>query len=180
VYRPENHKTEHHGNKRMVVLGPQAQAILAPFLLREPGHYLFSPAEAMAQRFRDLRVKRKTKVQPSQQDRRTRKPRKSPGDRYRVDTYGHSVERGIHRANKARACDDCKKLEPADRCDNCRAGAVSHWHVHQLRHSAATEIRRQFGLDAAQVALGHSSANITEIHAEKDLTLAEKIAREIG
>ena len=30
------------------------------------------------------------------------------------------------------------------------------WHPSQLRHSAATEIRKQFGLEAAQVALGQA------------------------
>src|SRR5262245_42080275 len=43
VYRPESHKTEHHGIARVIFLGPQAQAILEPFLNREPGEYLFSP-----------------------------------------------------------------------------------------------------------------------------------------
>ena len=36
------------------------------------------------------------------------------------------------------------------------------WHPHQLRHTKATEIRREAGLDAARVVLGHRSQQITE------------------
>jgi integrase len=31
-YRPMSHKTEHHGRERVVLIGPSAQAILAPYL----------------------------------------------------------------------------------------------------------------------------------------------------
>ena len=47
LYRPESHKTEHHGITRAVFIGPQAQDILKPFLDRSPGAYLFRPREAM-------------------------------------------------------------------------------------------------------------------------------------
>jgi len=43
-----------------------------------------------------------------------------------------------------------------------------------------TAIRRQFGLEAAQVTLGHASADVSQIYAERDLSLAEKIMRKIG
>jgi hypothetical protein len=49
-----------------------------------------------------------------------------------------------------------------------------------LRHSLGTEVRRKFGLEAAQVMLGHSQANVTEIYAERDLALAVRVAAEIG
>jgi site-specific recombinase XerC len=49
-----------------------------------------------------------------------------------------------------------------------------------LRHSTATEIRRRFGLEAAQVVLGHSGANVTEVYAERDFELAMSVAKEIG
>ena len=48
LYRPESHKTEHHGMNRVIYLGPQAQLILQPFLFRDPAAYLFSPREAIA------------------------------------------------------------------------------------------------------------------------------------
>ncbi|MEZ6121348.1 MAG: hypothetical protein R3C28_33000 [Pirellulaceae bacterium] len=49
-----------------------------------------------------------------------------------------------------------------------------------LRHSVATEVRRQFGVEGAQVILGHSSADVTQVYVERDLKLAEGIARKLG
>lgn len=45
-YRPGGHKTEHHDKKRVIFIGPKAQDILRPYLLREAGAYCFSPADA--------------------------------------------------------------------------------------------------------------------------------------
>ncbi len=42
------------------------------------------------------------------------------------------------------------------------------WHPHQLRHNAAAELRKEFGLEAGRIILGHCSAVITEVYAEKD------------
>ena len=44
----------------------------------------------------------------------------------------------------------------------------------------ATEIRKQFGLEAAQAILGHANADVTQIYAERDLGLAERVMREVG
>jgi hypothetical protein len=35
-------------------------------------------------------------------------------------------------------------------------------------------------LEAAQVVLGHPKADVTQVYAERDLALAEKVAREVG
>jgi integrase len=69
VYTPASHKTEHRGHERPIHLGPRAQEIVRPFLRTDLRAYLFSPAEAEAERFESLRVNRKTPVQPSQQRR---------------------------------------------------------------------------------------------------------------
>jgi integrase len=34
-YKPHRHKTEHHGRERIVFIGPKAQILLRPYLLRE-------------------------------------------------------------------------------------------------------------------------------------------------
>lgn len=60
-----------------------------------------------------------------------------------------------------------------------RAG-VDQWSPNRLRHSYATVIRKKYGLEAAQVLLGHSKADITQIYAERDLQKAEDIVREVG
>ena len=54
------------------------------------------------------------------------------------------------------------------------------WHVHQIRHTFGTEARKRYGLEAAQVLLGHRNIKVTEVYAERDLSLAAKAAAEIG
>lgn len=142
AYRPERHKTEHLGRERIVWIGPQAQTVLRPYLLRDAGDFCFSPAESEKQRKAEMRACRKTRVQPSQMDRRKARPKRQPGDRYRKDAYGKAIERAVEQANLKRVGEG---QEPLPR-----------WKPNQLRHSAATEIRRRFGLEAAQVILGHA------------------------
>jgi integrase len=55
-----------------------------------------------------------------------------------------------------------------------------HWHPNMLRHGAATEVRREYGLEGAQVILGHAHANITEVYAERDAEKARETARKLG
>jgi integrase len=57
---------------------------------------------------------------------------------------------------------------------------VAHWSPYQLRHLYATQVRAKYGLEAAQVALGHKTADVTQIYAERDKALAIKIAKEMG
>ena len=42
-----------------------------------------------------------------------------------------------------------------------KAELIPDWHPNQLRHTRATEVRKQFGLEAAQVVLGHAKADVT-------------------
>jgi hypothetical protein len=41
-------------------------------------------------------------------------------------------------------------------------------------------VRRAYGLEAAQVLLGHARADVTQVYAERDGRLAFRVAREIG
>src|SRR5262249_29848619 len=95
VYTPESHKTEHHGRERRIYFGPVAQQILRPWLRPELTAYLFQPREVEAERRVILREKRKSRVQPSQQNRRNRRPRRVPGERYKTGAYGHAINYGI-------------------------------------------------------------------------------------
>jgi integrase len=156
VYRPESHKTEHHGSRRIVFLGPRAQAVLEPFLRRDLSAYCFSPREALADLRAQQREARKTKVQPSQQNRKKGNPRRQPGERYSVDTYGNAVERA------------------------CLKAGIPPWHVNQLRHTKATEIRREAGLDAARAVLGHRTPVVTEVYAEVDMGKAAEVMARLG
>jgi integrase len=60
------------------------------------------------------------------------------------------------------------------------AAKVEDLSPNQLRHTAATEIREKFGLEAAQVVLGHASADITQVYAERNQKLAAEVIKQIG
>ncbi len=50
----------------------------------------------------------------------------------------------------------------------------------RVRHNAATELRREFGLEAARIILGHNSTAITEIYAEKEEREAIEAIMKVG
>ena len=161
TYRPQTHKTAHHGHERIVPLGPRVQALIAPFLKREPKEYLFSPREAENARKAIRRARRQTPMTPSQERRHLRAVRRKSrtrdaGDRYTTNSYRRAVGRG------------------------CKSAGVPHWHPHQLRHNFATDVRKEFGLEAARAALGHRSAVVTEVYAERDQGVAREIASQVG
>jgi integrase len=167
VYTPETHKTEHHGRERKIYLGPLAQEILRPWLRPELTAYLFSPAEAVAERRAGQREDRKSPVQPSQKDRRKRRPEKSPGAKYTNESYRQAITNAIAKANKV-AKETGTDVE------------VPHWHPNQLRHNAATRLRREFGLDVTRAVLGHSSPVVTEVYAELDGAKAAEAMERVG
>jgi integrase len=173
IYTPETHKTEHHGRERRIYIGPTAQLALRPWLRTDLTAYLFSPREAMEYRLAERRRNRKSKVQPSQRDRSKVKAKRKPGDRYDTRSLYHAVAYGIRKANAAA---ERKARE---------AGAetpepIPHWHPNQLRHSAATRLRREFGLDVARAVLGHSSPVVTELYAELDGAKAAEAMERVG
>ena len=67
VYTPAKHKSADRGKNRVVPIGPQARAVLAPFLkdVTDPDAPLFSPRQAREERFAAMRAARKSKVRPS-------------------------------------------------------------------------------------------------------------------
>jgi len=172
LYRVPGHKTEHTGRARVVAIGPRAQEVLAPYLLRPADAFWFSPLESERQRRSEQREARKTAVQPSQVDRSKAKPRTRPGARYTRDSYRRAVTRAVELANREAAQPAGDRRGPAL--------VIPHWHPNQLRHTKATEVRRLFGLEAAQVTLGHAHAKITEVYAKRDTRLPADIARRIG
>lgn len=198
-WSPARHKTAHRGRGRAVFFGPRAQAVILGFVRvrcpacglegRPPAlgsrdgarcgpcadrhdeaglegpwprrevdldRPLFSPARDQEERSAERRARRKTRVQPSQKDRRAASPKAPPRDAYDARTYGHAVYRA------------------------CRKAGVAPWAPNQVRHSRATAVRAAYGLEAAQVALGHARADVTQVYAERDHALAERVARETG
>ena len=157
VYTPARHKTAHRGKRRWVPLGPRAQAVIGPWLRADPAEFLFQPREAKEEHLAGRREARRTPLTPSQRA-RTRKgsPSKAPGERYDTRTYNHAVARA------------------------CEAAGVPRWHPHQLRHSAATNLRKEFGIEVARVILGHSSPAVTEVYAEVDRAKAVAAMAQVG
>jgi site-specific recombinase XerC len=54
------------------------------------------------------------------------------------------------------------------------------WGPNRLRHRAASFLRKEFGLEAARVILGHTSSAVTEIYAEMDQKKAAEIMGAVG
>ena len=80
---------------------------------------------------------------PSQAKRKAKKkPKRPKRDHYDTASYHGAIEYGIAKANKQAEKEGKEK--------------IPHWHPLQIRHSRGTEVRRRYGLDAAQAALGHA------------------------
>jgi len=156
AYHPETHKTAHHGKRRTIHLGPQAQAVLREWLRPELSSPMFQPREAMEALRAEQRRNRKSPVQPSQKTRAKSRPKKQPGITYTVQSYGRSIDYG------------------------CEKAGVPKWHPNQLRHNAATRLRKEFGLDVARAVLGHSSPAVTEVYAELDGAKAADAMERVG
>jgi len=180
TYEPESHKGSHRGDKRIIYIGPEGQRILEPWLSAKAktDAYLFDPREAQTQAI-------KAATNP----------------RYTVNAYRKGVTRACDKAfpppehlQRRRVAASGRKHErwETDREYRQRLGAEGwaelqqwqrdhRWHPHQLRHNAGTYLRREFGIEAARVILGHSDAGITaEVYSEQDQEKAKEIIGKVG
>jgi integrase len=62
----------------------------------------------------------------------------------------------------------------------CKRAKVPVWSPGQLRHNVGTEVRKRFGVEGAQLVLGHRKLSTTEVYAERNRALYERIIKEIG
>jgi integrase len=161
LYRPPAHKSAWRGHERVIPIGPRGQAILRELI--RPGYqerYLFSPTLAELTRRANLRAARQSPLWPSHLAAQARKrrvePKRHPRDRYDVVTYARAIRRACGRAR------------------------VPAWSPGRLRHNAATEARRQFGLEAASALLGHRKVETTQVYTQVSLDRALEIAAKVG
>lgn len=156
VYRVDDHKTVHHGRARVIYIGPTAQAVLEPYLDGEGP--CFSAAQSAGENRAKRTARRTTRLSEGNSvgTNRKLKPKRQAGDQFSTASYRRAITRA------------------------CVLAKVEHWHPNQLRHTAATEIRKQFGIEAAQVILGHSDAKMTQVYAERDAAKAIAVAKKIG
>ncbi|HUP80986.1 MAG TPA: site-specific integrase [Pirellula sp.] len=153
------HKTAYRGKQRTLYVGPQAQAILSKYLLRGADAPCFSPIESDRERRQAQHEARVTPLSCGNRpgtNRIARKPRRAPGIAFTTGTFGRSV------------------------LNACRRAKIDCWSPNQLRHSAATSIRKEFGIEAAQVILGHSQIGVTQVYAERDTAKAIAVAKAVG
>ncbi len=160
LFRPRDHKVEHHGMDRVIPLGPQAQAVLAPFLTLDPLAAMFSPRDAEMERREAMRAARKSKVWPSHSN-AARKRRRGSEDQglrecYDTNSYRRAIDRG------------------------CMAAGIAKWSPNQLRHAAATRIRKEMGIEAAQAVLGHRQLETTQVYAEVNQARAVEVMERLG
>lgn len=153
AYVPPKHKLTWKAKPRFLFFAPESQAVLAPFLDRESDAYCFSPREAVDGLRAEQRAARKSKVQPSQVDRRKPDPEKRPSEKYNARSYYQAIRK---------AC--------------VRAG-VPHWFPYQLRHLAAAEVKALFGLDAVQALLGHHTRTMAEHYGGAAVRTAAEVAK---
>jgi integrase len=199
-YTPESHKTEHHNRERLIYLGPKAQQVLRPWLKPNPQAYLFSPLDAMESFCQQRHSKRRTPLSCGNRPGTNRQhhPQWLPRAHYTTNTYAQAIAKACKKAfpppevlrrrkvtgKKGRRWETLvawhTRLGEEQWREVLAWRKVHHWSPNQLRHSAATYLRKQFGIEAARVILGHSSAAVTEIYAELDFAKAADIMARVG
>ena len=188
LYQPESHKTKHHDHERTIYIGDKAQECLKPYLVTNLDAYIFNPRRAMEERWLDRKTHRR---QPNE----VRKTTRRISERYKTTTYLQAV---YHACDKAFPPPEplCRKVAADGKRETLKAWnerltknqraelkawqKAHRWHPHQLRHNAATYLRKEFGIEAARVVLGHKSAGVTEIYAELDRMKAAEIMGQVG
>ena len=124
-YTPFTHKTEHHEIEKVILLGPKAQEILKPWLVRDATAYLFSPKEVREASLASRR-KEETGRRTKKRLRKRQRPTRLPRDHYDDESYCQAVERA------------------------CKRAKVPKWTPGRLRHNAATQVRSKFGASSVR------------------------------
>lgn len=153
VYRPDSHKTEHHGKAKIILIGPKAQAIVQEHLQSaDPDAYVFAV------------------------------PRTEGKKAYRRDSYTNAIKRACEKAfgmpKELRNLNSKSPQEVRQKAADWRE--KNCWHPHQLRHTAGTVVRKSADAETAQIILGHAKLETTEIYAERDLAKAASVVKLIG
>ena len=152
------HKNAHRGQSRTLSIGPKAQAILLPYLLRGECECLFRPMDADRKRREAIHAARVTPLSCGNRpgSKKVSKPLRKPGTKYTTQSYSKAIKRV------------------------CEANGIGHWSPNQLRHAAATGVRDSMGLEAASAILGHADIETTKIYAKRSDEIRRQAARQLG
>ena len=165
IYRPGKHKGTWREHHKAIALGKPEQVILERRMAgKEPGRYVFTPAEAMQERWERAASKRKTPVQPSQQERKeehAKNPKCRYREYYKAESYYNHIARAIKSANK--------KL-PDDK-------QIPHWFPYKMRHTGVTELAKMEGLEVARAVVGHRLVDTTMGYNHADEAIALEAAK---
>jgi integrase len=198
-WRPRRHKNSHRGHERVLFLGPQAQAVVRPFLrLTCP---LCGATDLLG------RLAWRGQLCGPCADRCDEAgifgPWPSPtpaGDYYLFSPREYVADlharRAANRKTKRTPSEEMSrrkahpKRRPAERYNRrsyrqavlraCEKAGVPPWSPLQLRHTTATRIRSRYGVEVARVILGHTRVETSQIYAERDLDRAAEVMGEIG
>lgn len=188
LVRLRNHKNAHRGKSRTLYLGAKAREIVAKYLAdRRPDEFMFSPAEGENLRRRKLSEARATPLNKGNRP-GSKKPktRRTVRDHYTKDSFNRAVARACGRAFphptlSRRAGETAAawkaRLSTSQRVELAEWNRRHRWHGNQIRHLVATEVRHQFGCEHAQVLLGHSRLDTTQIYALASEQKALEVAR---
>lgn len=180
IYQPKSadptkqydHKKDYAGIKKIVPIGPKAQAILAKYLFRNSTDYCFKPEDSYKQHLQKKSKGRKTPLSCGNRPGTNNKGIRKFNDCFDSQSYLKAVKRA------------CKTLYPAPkgltRDQRLNWERTHSWHPHQLRHMAGTGISKQFGIEAARAVLGHKKIDTTEYYVQLDLAKAKEVAKMIG
>jgi integrase len=153
IYKPTTHKNEWRGQDKEILIGPKAKKLLLPWIKKceSVDGYLFSPRK-VAERWNEEQIRLSGK-KPAFVKLNVLKP---PRECYDDHSYAQAVRRA------------------------CRRAGIDEWTPGRLRHNAGTNIRAEYGAEAAKLVLGHKHLNTTEIYAEKDRAKYAKIMSKLG
>ena len=163
MIRTDRHKTAWCGVTRFIAFGPAEVEILRRRCAgKGADQFVFSPRDAMRERWAAQAAARKPPVQPSQKKRaeeRAAQKLARIGEFYRTDTYSQSISAAIKKA--------------------ARAGIrIPHWHPYQLRHASVTATSMTHGRETASLLAGHKSLKTTEVYDHKTEPLTRNLAGE--
>ncbi|MHC5135182.1 MAG: tyrosine-type recombinase/integrase, partial [Planctomycetota bacterium] len=99
-------------------------------------------------------------------------PKRIIGEQYDSVSYRKAVQYAISACNKERRA----KAKAAD----AKPDLVPKWTPYQLRHTAATKVRKEMGYECAGATLGHTNMSATAIYAERNQGLADEAAKRFG
>jgi integrase len=184
VARLTRHKNQHRGQIRELLFGPQAQAALTPWLLpKRPDEPIFSPKRIDPRRKRGARKPGReygrsglnTAVRRACEKAFVHPELKAILDRPAPDG-GYAQIKAWRKARDAEVRTWKRKNRDALR----EWEGAHYWSPNQLRHAAATRLREQHGIEAAQVALGHAKPDTTLIYSAAAKARAIEAIRLVG